>query len=47
MEIIDKHFDNIYEAENYLDELSEQYDSAKCINHPLYSDNGIYTFKVE
>ena len=45
--ILSKFLNNLDEAERFLNDLYEKYDSVECINQPMFSEHGIYQFKVK
>ena len=45
-QIVSKYFDNESQAITYLNKLYLHFDNAKIIQAPLFSENGIYTFKI-
>ena len=47
MEIINKYCDDLDEASEFQEKLYEKYDSVECTNQPMFSDHGIYQFKVK
>jgi hypothetical protein len=47
MKIINRYCDDLDEAEKFLNNLYEKYNSVECINQPMFSEHGIYQFKVK
>jgi uncharacterized lipoprotein YehR (DUF1307 family) len=45
--ILSKFFNDLDEAEKFLNNLYEKYNSVECVNEPLFYEHGIYTFRVE
>lgn len=43
--IIEKYFKTLKQAEDYLFDLYDEYETASCVNMP-FGEAGIYTFKV-
>ena len=47
MKIINRYCDDLDEASELQEKLYEKYNSVECVNEPMFSEHGIYTFKVE
>ena len=47
MKIINRYCDDLDEASEFQEKLYEKYDSVECINQPMFSEHGIYQFKVK
>lgn len=45
--IISLYFSTAKEAENYLQQLYNTYEVATTVAQPLFSESGVYTFKVK
>ena len=47
MKIINRYCDDLDEASELQEKLYEKYNNMECVNEPMFSEHGIYTFKVE
>lgn len=47
MKLIQKYFKTQKAAEKYLFDLQNKYNKATCYAWPLFSESGVYSFKVE
>lgn len=47
MKIIAKTFNTLNEAENYQNELYDQYNHVRLVRFPHFSEDGIYAWEVE
>lgn len=47
MKYINKHFETLKQAENYLSKLYNKYYHVRVIKYPLFSENGIYIFEIK
>lgn len=46
MKIIRRHFATLATAEAFQDSLYDRYDSVACIGWPLFSEDGVYSWRV-
>lgn len=46
MNLIQKEFKTLKQAENFMNRLYSKYNSVELIQFPKFSENGIYIFKT-
>ena len=47
MKYVRQHFNNMKQAEKYLNKLYSKYDHVRIFSCPLFAEAGVYTFEIK